>query len=134
MEAPMDEWTALLVDDEPEFVSTLAERLQLRGISVITASDGNEALALVEEFGPQVVVLDLVMPGVSGLEVLRSLRANHPDVEVILLTGRGGTSEGIEGMRLGAFDYLMKPIPIDELMESMRKARHHQTRYNNDSE
>jgi len=133
-EAAMDEWTALLVDDEEEFVTTLAERLELRGISVITAGDGTEALAKAESCNPDVVVLDVMMPGIGGLEVLRQMRTRYPDVKVILLTGRGSTREGIEGMRLGAFDYLMKPIPIDELLESMQNARDDQTRRRHDVE
>jgi DNA-binding response OmpR family regulator len=118
----MEKWNVLLVDDEFEFVSTLAERLNLRGIDTAMASDGEEALRMIEEILPRLVVLDLMMPGMSGVEVLQQIKARHPEIRVILLTGHGSTREGIEGMRLGADDYLMKPINIDDLIEKMRKA------------
>lgn len=118
----MKDWTVLLVDDEVEFISALAERLSFRGIQARTAGDGEEALAMIEREPPQVVVLDLMMPGMSGVEVLQEIRRNHPEIKVILLTGHGSTREGMEGMRLGAFDYLMKPLSIDELMEKLKNA------------
>lgn len=112
----------LLVDDEEEFVVTLAERLRLRGIEALVAMDGDEALAKVQDEAPQVVVLDVMMPGTSGIDVLQHLRRRHPEVQVILLTGRGSTKEGIEGMRLGAFDFLMKPVKIEELTRKLEEA------------
>jgi DNA-binding response OmpR family regulator len=118
----MEEWKALLVDDEVEFVTTLAERLQMRGIMAEIATDGEEALQMIENAPPKVIVLDIMMPGLGGLEVLRRVREEYPGVEVILLTGRGSTQEGIEGMRLGAFDFLMKPIKIEELVPRMLAA------------
>jgi two-component system OmpR family response regulator len=118
----MDKWKVLLVDDEEEFVTTLAERLELRGIQVKTATSGEEALPLIEADPPQVVVLDVLMPGLGGLEVLRLIKVGNPQLPVILLTGRGSTREGIEGMRLGAFDYLMKPLKLDELIVKMQEA------------
>jgi len=118
----MSKMKVLLVDDEEEFVNTLAERLQLRGFQVLTSTDGEAALQVVEENGPQVVLLDVMMPGLGGLEVLQQIKNKHPSIQVILLTGRGSTKEGIEGMRQGAFDFLMKPIKIEELMEKMKAA------------
>ena len=118
----MSEWKVLLVDDEEEFVTTLAERLQLRGIQVQTATDGESALRLVEDDPPQVVALDVLMPGIGGFEVLQQIKSRNPEIPVILLTGRGSTKDGIEGMRLGAFDYLMKPLDIDELINKMKEA------------
>lgn len=112
----------LLVDDEVEFVTTLAERLQLRGIEATTTTDGESALKLLGKDPPKVVVLDVLMPGLSGMEVLRQIKATHPHIPVILLTGQGSTQDGVEGKRLGAFDYLVKPLNIDELMEKMREA------------
>ena len=112
----------LLVDDEVEFVRTLAERLQIRGIQALVATDGTEALQVVEEEMPQLVVLDVMMPGLGGLEVLHRLKENHPEIKVILLTGHGSTKEGIQGMHLGAFDYLMKPVRIEELIKKMGEA------------
>lgn len=119
----METLKVLLVDDEQEFVLTLAERMSLRGIDALAAHDGEEGLRMVEEAHPEIVVLDLMMPGMSGVEVLQRIKVRHPSVRVILLTGHGSTREGIEGMRLGADDYLMKPINIDELIEKMRKLR-----------
>lgn len=121
-EPKLENLRALLVDDEVEFVSTLAERLQIRGIQARTATDGQEAIAVIESERPQVVVLDIMMPGIGGLEVLDHVKKNFPDIEVILLTGRGSTKEGIEGMRLGAFDFLMKPVKIEELIPKMIEA------------
>ena len=118
----MDGYSVLLVDDEEEFVSALSERLMLRGIEVEIALDGEEALARMKEKPPDVVILDVMMPGLSGLEVLKRIRGSHPQTQVILLTGQGSTKEGIEGMRLGAFDYLIKPVDIEEILERMKEA------------
>ena len=112
----------LLVDDEVEFVTTLAERLQLRGAQAQSATDGEEALHMIETDPPQIVILDVMMPGLGGLEVLKRIKIQYARIPVILLTGRGSTKEGIEGMRLGAFDYLIKPINIEELIEKIEKA------------
>jgi len=112
----------LLVDDEVEFVRTLAERLQIRGIQALVAVDGAEALQVVEEQKPPIVVLDVMMPGMGGIDVLQRLKENHPDIQVILLTGHGSTKEGVRGMQLGAFDYLMKPVHIEELIKKMDEA------------
>ncbi len=118
----MTEYRVLLVDDEEEFVSALSERLMLRGIEVDSALNGEEALARLVEKEFEVVILDVMMPGLGGLEVLRQIKTTHPDTQVILLTGHGATREGIEGMRLGAFDYLIKPVDIEEMLEKMKAA------------
>ncbi len=112
----------LLVDDEQEFVTTLAERLELRGMHVDMAMDGETALSIIETDPPQVVVLDVMMPGLSGMEVLERIKAMDPKIQVILLTGHGATKDGIKGMQLGAFDYLIKPVDIDELIEKLNEA------------
>jgi DNA-binding response OmpR family regulator len=112
----------LLVDDEEEFVTTLAERLELREIRAQAVMDGESALRMVESSPPQIVILDVMMPGLGGLEVLKRIKAQNSQIHVILLTGRGSTKEGIEGMQLGAFDYLMKPINIEELIKKMQDA------------
>jgi DNA-binding response OmpR family regulator len=123
----MTGWKVLLVDDEEDFVSTLAERLRMRGMQTDTANNGNEALRILQENPPEIVVLDVMMPGMGGLEVLRRMKSSHPDIPVILLTGIGSTNEGIQGRELGAFGFLMKPLQIEELIETMgealRKAR-----------
>jgi DNA-binding NtrC family response regulator len=112
----------LLVDDEEEFVTTLAERLELREMRVSVATDGETAIRIVDGERPQVVVADVKMPGMGGLDLLRLIKARHPDIQVILLTGHGSTRDGIKGMRLGAFDYLMKPVKIEDLIEKLRSA------------
>jgi DNA-binding response OmpR family regulator len=112
----------LLVDDEEEFVTTLAERLELRGLQARTALNGEAALKMIEADIPQIVILDVMMPGIGGFEVLRRIKAQHPQLPVILLTGRGSEKEGVKGMGLGAFDYLMKPLNIEELIKKMQEA------------
>lgn len=118
----MAEYRVLLVDDEEEFVSALSERLELRGIEVDSALNGEDALAIMVEKTFEVVILDVMMPGLGGLEVLKQIKSAYPNTQVILLTGHGATKEGIEGMRLGAFDYLIKPVDIEEMLEKMKEA------------
>jgi DNA-binding response OmpR family regulator len=118
----MEPMKILLVDDEQEFVTTLAERLELRNMKVMIAMSGESALGFVETDPPQVVVLDVMMPGLGGLEVLEKIKAMDSKIQVILLTGHGATKDGIRGMQLGAFDYLIKPIDIDELIEKLNEA------------
>ncbi|MBU2513983.1 response regulator [bacterium] len=111
----------LLVDDEADFVTALAERLQLRKINATIATSGEMALEMIETDRPDVVILDIKMPGLGGLEVLHQIKGKDKSIQVILLTGHGSTREGIEGMRLGAYDFLMKPIDIDELINKMKE-------------
>ena len=118
----MKDWNILLVDDEEDFVQTLAERLELRGIECRVALDGEAGLAAMAESLPDVVVLDMFMPGIKGLEVLRLIRERHPKVQVILLTGQGATKDGMDGMKLGAFDYMIKPLSIDDLTSKIGEA------------
>jgi DNA-binding response OmpR family regulator len=106
----------LLVDDEYEFVATLAERLTLRGIAVRTAFSGEEAMRMIQAEEPQAVVLDVRMPDISGLVVLQQIKTRYPQIQVLLLSAHASTRDGIEGMRLGAVDYLIKPVNIDELV------------------
>ena len=121
------DWNVLLVDDEEEFVQTLCERLGLRGIACKVALSGEAGLAMLEEQTPDVMVLDMFMPGLKGLDVLKLIRERHPAVQVILLTGQGATKDGMDGMKLGAFDYMIKPLSIDDLTakigEAVKKAR-----------
>ena len=112
----------LLIDDEEELVSTLAERLKLRGIEVEGVTSGADAIERVQEKKFDVVVLDMKMPGIGGLEVMRRIRREQPGVKFILMTGRGSLEEGEEGMQEGAFAYLLKPINIEDLMEKMMEA------------
>jgi len=112
----------LLIDDEGEFVSTLAERLELRGYAAKTSEDGESGISMIESEAFDIVILDLMMPGLSGLETLRQIKIINSKLPVILLTGHGSTKEGMEGMRLGAFDYLMKPLDISELINKISLA------------
>ena len=109
----MDEFKILLVDDEQEFVTTLAERLEIRNMNVSVAMNGETALRIVEQELPQVIVLDVMMPGLNGLDVLEKIKSIDPNIQVILLSGHGSTKDGIRGLKLGAFDFLIKPIDID---------------------
>lgn len=112
----------LLVDDEREFVNALSERLQTRSVRSAIAYAGEEALAMVEADQPEVMVLDLKMPGIDGLEVLRRVKQKHPQTEVLILTGHGSEAEEVLAAQLGAFAYLRKPVDIDVLTETMKKA------------
>ena len=112
----------LLVDDEREFVQTLSERLMMREIGSAVVYDGEQALSLVREDEPEVIVLDLRMPGIDGIEVLKRLKREHPVVEVIILTGHGSDKDREVCMQLGAFAYLEKPVDLDRLHQAMREA------------
>ncbi|MBU1172027.1 MAG: response regulator [Proteobacteria bacterium] len=117
--------TVLLVDDEDEFTSTLGERLEIRGYTAVTASDGEAGIQCIINRDIDIAVLDLMMPGMNGLETLKQIKNIKPTLPVILLTGHGSTKEGMEGMRLGALDYLMKPLDINELIKRITQAVQH---------
>ncbi len=117
----MNKIKLLLIDDEKQFVSTLSERLDLRGFEVKAVNDGEEGLKIVESNFPDLVILDLKMPGLSGIEVLTRIKSSHPDMPVILLTGYGSTEEGLKGKKAGALDYMMKPLNINELIEKINE-------------
>ena len=113
----------LLVDDEVSFVETMAKRLTKRGFEVLTAQSGEEGLAVLEKHqNLDVIVLDVKMPGMDGIEMLKSIRSEYPLIEVIMLTGHATVELGISGMKLGANDFLMKPCDLEELVEKLQKA------------
>lgn len=117
----------LFVDDETTFTATLLERLELRGIQAEAAPDGHSGISMMDASARsqtpfQVIVLDVLMPGMDGLETLRHLRQRHPDIPVVVLTGHGSTRDGMRAMQLGAVDYLVKPVDIDELVRVIRNA------------
>lgn len=112
----------LLVDDEKEFVDVLAERLETRDFDVSRAYSGDEALAVLKEKRVDVVVLDVLMPGKDGVETLREIKAYKPIIEVIMLTGNATVESAVEGMKIGAYDYLMKPAETRDLVEKIVKA------------
>jgi DNA-binding NtrC family response regulator len=112
----------MIVDDEVEFATALAERLQLRDYEVKTAYNALEALGLVPGFKPDVVILDLKIPGMDGIETLKTLKKYDQSIEVIILTGHGDAGSVDEGMKSGAFEYIMKPIDIGELTSKIDRA------------
>ena len=113
----------LLVDDEVPFVEAISKRLTKRKLAITAAYDGKQALVTLErESAIEVVILDVKMPGMDGIETLRRIKAEHPLVEVIMLTGHATVESAIEGMKLGAFDYLMKPCDIDQLVSKVSEA------------
>ena len=113
----------LLVDDEESFLTTLAKRLEVRGMQVSTVTRGIEAVEKVTNQAFDLVVLDLSMPGIDGLETLKRIKAKQPDAEIIILTGEGSIRSGIEAMKLGAEDYLQKPVDLTELIEKISEAK-----------
>jgi DNA-binding response OmpR family regulator len=121
-EDAMSEIKILLVDDEQEFVNTLSERIQMRELASKIAYDGEEALRLVKDEIPDVVVLDLRMPGIDGLEVLERMKKSYPNVQVIVLTGHGSEKDERISRNLGAFEYLQKPVSIDKLVNTIWQA------------
>ncbi len=112
----------LLVDDEQEFVQTLSERLLMRDMGSAVAYDGESALDLINEDEPEVMILDLRMPGIDGIEVLKKVKQSKPEIEVIILTGHGSEKDRKICMDLGAFDYLQKPVKIEKLSETLKEA------------
>ena len=118
----MEKIKILLVDDEKEFVETLSERIRMRDHKSDVALDGEAALKQMDDDLPDVVVLDLKMPGIDGMEVLRRIRKAYPNVQVIMLTGHGSEKDEKEARKLGAFEYLQKPVEIDTLMKKIKKA------------
>ena len=112
----------LLVDDEREFVQTLSERLLMRDMGSAVAYDGESALDMVKEEEPEVMILDLKMPGIDGIEVLRRVKKTNPEIEVIILTGHGSEPDREVCMKLGAFAYLQKPVDIDVLSDTLKRA------------
>jgi len=113
----------LLVDDEKEFVESLSQRLEIRNFDVETALSGDAAIELIRKQDFDVIVLDIVMPGKDGIETLREIKNTKPLLHVILLTGNATVETAIEGMKLGAYDYLMKPAETDDLVNKITKAR-----------
>jgi len=113
----------LLVDDEEEFVETLAERMRNRGMKVETSNSGVDALELIDQEAYDVVVLDLQMPGMDGIEALAKIKRRKPDIQVVLLTGHATVEKGVEAMKRGALEVLEKPIDLSKLQEVIHKAK-----------
>lgn len=113
----------LLVDDEEEFLALLAQRLEARNLKVSKATSGLDAVEIVNAKDIDVIILDLMMPGMDGIETLKQIKTDHPDAEIIMLTGHGSIQAGIEAMKLGAEDFLEKPVDIRDLMEKINNAK-----------
>jgi DNA-binding NtrC family response regulator len=118
----VSEFNVLLVDDEVEFLETLVKRLKKRKLNPLGVTSGEEALRVLGETPVDVVVLDVKMPGMDGIDALRAIKSAYPLVEVIMLTGHANLEVAVAGMELGAFDYLMKPMDIDELLYKLQDA------------
>ena len=118
----MNESTVLLVDDEEDFVEVLAERLEARGLAVDTAGNGELALEKAGKRSFDAIVLDMAMPGLNGIETLQGLLRINPDLQVILLTGRATLGQAVEAMKLGALDFLEKPVDIETLVAKIAEA------------
>lgn len=112
----------LIVDDEKRFVTTLIKQLTERKLDVSGVYSGKEAITEVKNMLYDVIILDVKMPGLDGTETLQELKKINPGIEVIMLTGHGSVASAVEGMRLGAYEYLMKPCEIEELMEKINEA------------
>ncbi len=113
----------LLVDDEEDFVEALSARLEARGLHVDVAASGQQALEKIGGKRFDVVIMDLSMPGMDGIETLQQMRQDNPEIQVVLLTGHGSLQKGIEAMKLGAMDFLEKPADIELLLEKVRTAK-----------
>ena len=113
----------LLVDDEQDFLETLSSRLEMRGLKVSAVTSGEQAIAEAKEQEYDAIVVDLSMPGIDGLETLKRIKANNPNAEIIMLTGHGSVASGVEAMKLGAGDFLQKPVELTELMSKIGEAK-----------
>lgn len=118
----MSNFRALLIDDEEELVTTLVERLSYRGIEAEYSLDGSDALEKMREGNFQVVILDLKLPGMGGLEVLKRLNTDYPEIPVLLITGHGSPEGEVDPKPDGAYDYLVKPVDIEILIAKMQEA------------
>ena len=122
IKANRDNIKVLIADDEVEFASTLVTRLQLRSFETTMVNSGEAALAAIQQSEPDVLLLDLKMPDIDGLEVLARLKQDVPHLKVIILTGHGSLEAGQEGLKLGAYDYVMKPVDLQRLIEKIEGA------------
>lgn len=112
----------LLVDDEEDFTDALSKRLEARNLKVKTVNRGEDAVQLVDEQSFDVIILDLAMPGMDGLETLQQIKANHPDAEIIMLTGHASVESSVKAMKIGAEDLLEKPVDIADLLSKIEEA------------
>lgn len=118
----MENSIVLLIDDEEDFIAPIAKKLRKRHIEVVTAPNGEAGLKKLSEINIDVVVLDVKMPGMDGISTLKEIKKRYPLIEVIMLTGHANMEAAVDGMNLGAFDYLMKPMEFDELVFKLQDA------------
>ncbi|RJP47845.1 MAG: response regulator [Desulfobacteraceae bacterium] len=118
----MEKMKIMLVDDEERFLLTTGKLLARKGFDILTASRGEQCLEMLADNLVHVVILDVKMPGMSGLETLQEIKRDHPLIEVIMLTGHATVESAVEGLRSGAIDYLMKPVSVDDLMAKAEAA------------
>jgi len=124
----MGPFRIMVVDDEEDFLETIVKRLRRRRVDVTGVESGLEALRKLEEEPFDVVILDVKMPDMDGIDVLKRIKKRWPRVEVIMLTGHASVESGIQGLQHGAFDYVMKPAELDDLMEKVRRAHQRKLR------
>ena len=117
----------LLVDDEEKFLNLLSQRLGTRGVDADTATSGEDALKKIREKNLDVIILDVMMPGMGGIETLKRIRKENPEVQIIMLTGQGSVEKSVESMKEGAIDFLEKPVDIGKLLEKIEDARQKKT-------
>ncbi|WP_306547783.1 response regulator [Desulfobulbus sp.] len=113
----------LLVDDEQDFLETLSNRLEMRGLKVSAVTSGEQAISEAKQQDYDAIVVDLAMPGIDGLETLKRIKADNPNAEIIMLTGHASVQSGVEAMKLGAGDFLQKPVELTELMSKIGEAK-----------
>jgi DNA-binding NtrC family response regulator len=113
----------LLVDDEEDFLETLSSRLEIRGLKVSAVTSGEQAVAEAKQQDYDAIIVDLSMPGIDGLETLKRIKEDNPDAEIIMLTGQASVQSGVEAMKLGAGDFLQKPVELSELMSKIGEAK-----------
>lgn len=118
----MGKCRVLIVDDEPDFLETIVKRLTRRKVDAVGVATGKEALRILDEQQFEVVILDVRMPGMDGIETLKEIKRKSPLTEVIMLTGHASVESGVQGMQFGAFDYVIKPADLDTLMEKVSQA------------
>jgi DNA-binding NtrC family response regulator len=113
----------LLVDDEQDFLETLSSRLEMRGLKVSAVTSGEQAIVEAKQQDYDAIVVDLAMPGIDGLETLKRIKADNPNAEIIMLTGHASIQSGVEAMKLGAGDFLQKPVELTELLGKIGEAK-----------
>jgi len=113
----------LLIDDEEDFTTALSERMEVRGVQAVTVSNGPQALEIVEKQNFDAIILDMIMPGMDGIETMKRLLEKNPDLQIILLTGHATVQKGIEALKLGAADFLEKPAEVQQLIQKIKDAK-----------